>query len=314
MLKLYSLIFCCIYLMVIVSASDSDNQPHWGYKNDHKDKENVLPKKWHKHHKKCFGRHQSPIDINFGRTAFDEKLKELSINEVNNDETISEQWDIQNNGHSLKLKTNKIFRFEMKSEMYEFKQMHFHWRGSEHRVNGHKFAGELHLVHQSMNNTKMHAVVGFFIELIDNDNPYFNEVISRIKEIRECGSTMNTDKLALDRLVPLNLRDYYRYSGSLTTPGCDEVVEWIVMDKPVLGISEDQMVEFQSLRDKHGFPILSNSRPVQLLNGRQVKRSFYSTDLGHRTLIKTAAGFNSAQTLTAQTLPMIIFCLCQYFF
>ena len=33
---------------------------------------------------------------------------------------------------------------------------------------------------------------------------------------------------------------YFSYEGSLTTPGCDEVVEWILYKKP-LEISETQV-------------------------------------------------------------------------
>jgi carbonic anhydrase len=46
---------------------------------------------------------------------------------------------------------------------YKMLQMHFHWRGSEHTVNGYKFAGELHLVHQSTVNPSKLAVLGFFL-------------------------------------------------------------------------------------------------------------------------------------------------------
>ena len=44
-------------------------------------------------------------------------------------------------------------------------QMHFHWRGSEHLVNGRKFAGELHMVHQSKTDQNKLAVLGFLIEV-----------------------------------------------------------------------------------------------------------------------------------------------------
>jgi carbonic anhydrase len=41
----------------------------------------------------------------------------------------------------------------------------------------------------------------------------------------------------------------------LTTPGCDEKVEWFVVDRPILTISEDQLLSFQDLEDNHGFPV-----------------------------------------------------------
>ena len=62
----------------------------------------------------------------------------------------------------------KEFTFLMSPENEQFKmlQMHFHWRGSEHFINGRKFAGELHMVHQSKNDSNRFAVLGFFIEVI----------------------------------------------------------------------------------------------------------------------------------------------------
>jgi carbonic anhydrase len=48
---------------------------------------------------------------------------------------------------------------------YRLLQMHFHWRGSEHYIDGHKFAAELHLVHQSMENSNKFAVLGFLFSV-----------------------------------------------------------------------------------------------------------------------------------------------------
>lgn len=298
------LTICCINLAVLETQ---DGSHHWGYKKDNEKKQDVLPSDWHNHHKKCSGRKQSPINVVFGNTQYDSSLKELSIKQTDSNNDVKEQWSVKNNGKTIKFLTNKNYRFQMKSELYEFRQMHFHWRGSEHRVNGRKFSGELHLVHQSLNNTKMHAVVGFMFEIVDYDNPNLNVLVERLKEIRESDASVTIEDLSLSHLVPLNLHDYYRYSGSLTTPGCDEVVEWILMDSPVIGISEDQLLEFQSLRDKHGYPILSNSRPVQQLNGRQVKRSFYSSSSNTRQSGDSASGFNKAQSLKAGMLNLIAF-------
>jgi len=47
------------------------------------------------------------------------------------------------------------------NQQYKLLQMHFHWRGSEHRINGKRYAAELHLVHQSKKNPSKLAVLGF---------------------------------------------------------------------------------------------------------------------------------------------------------
>ena len=54
--------------------------------------------------------------------------------------------------------------------------------------------------------------------------------------------------------VTLNLKSiakrsqsYYTYQGSLTTPGCNEIVTWMVLDRP-LKISEKQVcISYQPL-------------------------------------------------------------------
>ena len=63
------------------------------------------------------------------------------------------------------------------------------------------------------------------------------------------------DTLRLDKLLPMNIDKYYRYPGSLTTPGCDEVVDWFVVHEPILTISDEQVLDFQSIEDKNGYPV-----------------------------------------------------------
>ncbi len=95
-------------------------------------------------------------------------------------------------------------------------------------------------------------------------------------------------------IIPESISNYYRYNGSLTTPPCNEIVMWNVVDPEFsINLSEDQLLEFQTLRDKNDievilfhsydlemylnlfvFKLLTNSRPSQRINGRTIKRSF----------------------------------------
>ena len=65
-------------------------------------------------------------------------------------------------------------------------------------------------------------------------------------------------------LLPAN-KDYYGFSGSLTTPPCTEGVEWIVFKSPTT-MSADQIARF-------GKVYSMNARPPQPLNGRDVRGS-----------------------------------------
>ena len=66
-----------------------------------------------------------------------------------------------------------------------------------------------------------------------------------------------------------NVPPYYHYKGSLTTPGCQEIVSWIVIGEP-LTVTHDQMAVFRSLRDAHSQPMVDNYRPVQYRNDREI--------------------------------------------
>ena len=72
-----------------------------------------------------------------------------------------------------------------------------------------------------------------------------------------------------DAITPMQLMpgamQYYRFSGSLTTPPCSEGVRWLVLETPV-SASAAQIHAFEHAVGHH------NNRPVQALNGRVVIR------------------------------------------
>ena len=58
-------------------------------------------------------------------------------------------------------------------------------------------------------------------------------------------------------IIPESISNYYRYSGSLTTPPCNEIVMWNVVDPEFsINLSEDQLLEFQTLRDKNNIEVI----------------------------------------------------------
>lgn len=81
-------------------------------------------------------------------------------------------------------------------------------------------------------------------------------VIDVLSDITEYKATKKITNFELEAIVPFEIENFFRYSGSLTTPGCDEFVEWNLVDKPVIGLSEDQLLEFQSILDNHGYPVI----------------------------------------------------------
>lgn len=257
MYKLLILILACFLCVECArKRRGSDNHhpvKHWGYRNQDR---SLIPNDWQKSHPQCNGQQQSPINVELTSTEFARELAPLKIKEEKTNETEPETWIVKNNGHSIVMSVkNRNFYFKSKPEdmEYKFLQMHFHWRGSEHYVDGHRFAGELHLVHQSVSDENKFSVIGFLLRQTNHDNENFSPLIKILSNVVEYEAHANITDFSLRNLIPFNLENYYRYSGSLTTPGCEEVVEWHLIDNPLLDISDEQILDFQSIQDKNGF-------------------------------------------------------------
>ncbi|XP_008299989.1 receptor-type tyrosine-protein phosphatase gamma-like [Stegastes partitus] len=87
------------------------------------------------------------------------------------------------------------------------------------------------------------------------------------------------EPFVLKDLLPSSLGSYYRYTGSLTTPPCSKVVEWIVFSRPIY-VSYKQLEAFYSIftteqqdHVKSVEYLRSNFRPIQNLDNRHVFKS-----------------------------------------
>ncbi len=196
------------------------------------------------------GQSQSPINIS--RAVATEELNDLDpqyqavpLNILNNGHTI--HVDLEKGGHAL-----------INSKRYRLVQMHFH-TPSEHYIDGAPYAMEAHLVHADEQGQL--AVVGIMLKLGEHQNPAIEKIWAALPG-KPHEQTLSDTLFSASEILPANLADY-RYDGSLTTPPCSEQVSWHVLKQPV-EISRDQLVRFQML-----FPV--NARPIQPLNGRQVK-------------------------------------------
>ncbi len=226
--------------------SASEKSGHWAYEGQEG------PDKWadlSADYNMCRqGRSQSPINI---RSEWDTELPELvfdyyssPLNEINNGHTI--QQNIKP-GSSLKLPSR-----EMK---FELKQFHFH-SPSEHQINGKSYAMEVHFVHA--NEQGELAVVGVMIEQ-GKENAELAKLWSFMPQHK--GDT-SEEAIGIEEtnLLPPT-RDYYYYSGSLTTPPCSEGVAWVVLKTPIEASAEQVSV----FKDRLG---ATTNRPVQPHNAR----------------------------------------------
>ena len=79
------------------------------------------------------------------------------------------------------------------------------------------------------------AVLGIFFQIEEKDNPALEPLMDALKGVTEKDKKTDMKSFALKDFLPRNTHSFYRYEGSLTTPGCNEVVVWTVFKVNVIG-------------------------------------------------------------------------------
>jgi carbonic anhydrase len=163
-----------------------------------------------------------------------------------------------NNGHTLQFTPATPGALKIGADGYALAQFHFH-APSEHTLDGASFPVELHFVNK--NEAGDLAVVGVFIEP-GAANAGIAALLAALPANTDPASATNpTVDPAL--LLPAG-RQYFAYSGSLTTPtpDCKEGVRWNVLKAPIQA-STEQIAALQTA-------LGPSNRGVQALNGRQL--------------------------------------------
>ena len=138
-----------------------------------------------------------------------------------------------------------------------------HW-GSEHAVEGHRYSGELQLVHYrkrygGLGEAAGHAGgIAVVAVMLREDNESPNSEVEKIAEVLPSielkgEQTQTAEVVRVEELLPED-RDYLTYHGSLTSPagpGLEEGVLWAVLTSPV-GVSSRALARMTQLR--HGGP------------------------------------------------------------
>lgn len=194
------------------------------------------------------GRQQSPIDLVHAIRA---ETGEATV-----------KWQplrdflLKNNGHTLQVDTPKGNVSTFQDRDYELLQFHFHHH-SEHTLDGKRFPMEAHFVHKSRSGSDL-LVMGVFLDEGDE-----NDVLAPLW--RAAPATISSTKIQTSitprALLPENSA-FYTYAGSLTTPPCSEIVNWVVYEQST-SASLQQIKRFAKL-----FP--HNFRPRQALNRRMI--------------------------------------------
>lgn len=234
------------FTLLIATFAHADSHPHWSYSGE------GSPEKWGKlSHDFAVceeGFNQSPVDI---KNITKGELPPLSLTFNAKDKSII------NNGHTLQVDVRDGDTLTLDGSKFTLKQFHFH-APSENRIDGRVYPLEVHFVHSNAKGEL--AVVGVMFEQ-GKENPTIEQILKNLPSKKNEARPLDTP-LALSDLMPGD-KNYYRFSGSLTTPPCTEGVRWLVMKQPI-SASPKQISAFELALG------LKNNRPIQPLNGRLI--------------------------------------------
>ncbi|MDG6774145.1 carbonic anhydrase family protein [Thiomicrorhabdus sp. ZW0627] len=238
-------------------AAKQNHVVHWGYSGEGR------PEKWgdlSSDFATCnTGRNQSPIDLRDKAALGTQGLPNLDIvyREV--------PLKIINNGHSIQINFPLGSYIKVGGHRFELMQYHFH-TPSEHHKEGFAYPMEMHLVHKDGDGNL--AVLGVLFQE-GEENPYLNGLLKRLPKVMGKEEIHKDLKLNPAHFIPPN-PEFYKYSGSLTTPPCSEGVYWMVFKHPIEASAE----QIQQMNELMG----DNARPVQPKFARSILKSWMEQD------------------------------------
>lgn len=227
--------FLCLFIATIVIAADKE---HWDYANNG-------TKRWGETAEQCDkGKAQSPINIISGKTTEISKDVELEFHPK-----LAFGVNIIDNGHSIKVTPRVQPHITIKTKKYYLLQFHYHGK-SEHSVDGHYYDLVGHSVYENRESKALVVVAVFYIE--GPKNMLLEKVLQNVGK----------HAVISKNLLPKDLQEYYHYVGSLTTPPCNENVNWYLLKTPITA-SKEQIADM-----RHYY--VNNFRPIQELNNRVI--------------------------------------------
>jgi len=196
-------------------------------------------------------RRQSPINIAGAIVGNELKPPVISIRPT--------PVHLDNNWHTVVLRYPQGSFIRWNGQRYDLLQAHFH-TPSEHTVNGHRYAMELHAVFRDPATDRL-VVIGQFYR-VGSANRFLDR-FDRFLPEKSGQSTTLRRRVNLANAFT-DTTSYWTYPGSLTTPPCSPTVTFILL-KRVATMSERQ------LRQDFWRIMGNNFRPPQNRNGRLIQ-------------------------------------------
>ncbi len=245
-MKKRSIVLSIILVVLMTSIVLAGEKAHWGYSG------HEGPEHWGELDPKyapCSeGRNQSPVNLT---GMIESELPPIAINYQSGGN------EILNNGHNVGVNYKPGSTITVEGNEFELKQFHFHAPG-ENTIEGRSYPMEAHFVHTDKEGRL--AVISVMFKTGEK-NAELEKAWAHMPE--KAGEKNALPKsVDGDNLLPKD-RDYYRFSGSLTTPPCSEGVLWLVM-KNFDTASKEQIDKFAHTMHH------PNNRPVQPLNSRAI--------------------------------------------
>ncbi len=128
---------------------------------------------------------------------------------------------------------------------------------SEHRINGHQHDLEIHIVHELVKGPldeepgsykESLAVVAFLFKIAPHSHPFIKKLrphdFGHIQEINFADMLPAPRQGSHHELLEKEQPGFYHYKGSLTSPPCADVVNWIVHTE-ILPIKEAHLASLR---------------------------------------------------------------------
>ncbi len=236
----------CLAAIVVSTAGMASDKAHWSYEGD------SGPEHWVEldpANAACAGNQQSPIDLT---TPYEADIEDIEV-----------RWssfapEVVNNAHTIQANAAPGQTTLFGEAEYELLQVHWH-NESEHTIDGQHAPVEAHFVHQHPETGEL-LVLG--VMMVSGETSDTLKAMWDVAPAEE-GEAKVDAELDWNRLLP-DARSAYRYAGSLTTPPCTEVVNWVVFSEPI-EIGAEQIERFTSLFSGNNRPIQSHERRLLLV-------------------------------------------------
>lgn len=244
----------------------------------------------------CGGQNQSPVDIVTNNVAAGALTgTDLEMRLRTNIAYVIDQFTAHNVNTAGQFSILTLLDTVKGKGVFNSSGFHVH-APSEHTINGVRGDAEVHIVHKlSPDQVGVYpfsvAVFGIiFKKTAGNPSTFFTNWGINSKQ-----NTVQFNMTAAFQKEILSVGNFYRYTGSFTTPPCTEGVEFFLLDT-MLDISDSQLKIIQDLfQNNQAFAGgKGNNRNTQALNGRVIRKFAFDTlhNYGQGIIVNAATILN----------------------